>query len=703
MNLSPGMRIANYEILGVLGSGGMGQVFRARDVQLGRLAAIKFLTDVGIGSEGGLRRFIAEAKAASALNHPNILTVYGIGEHEGSPYIAMEYVDGSTLRSMIKQQALPLNRALEITTQTLAGLSKAHSIGIVHRDLKPENIMVTHDGFVKILDFGLAKLLKNDGQDQTSGPFDSLEHSVTKSGTIVGTAAYMSPEQARGQSADLRSDIFSLGIVLYEMLTGINPFRRDTPVDTISSILRDNPPSVGSAGKVPAGLVTLLEKALQKKPEDRFSSAREMETAILQVRSQLNSMESSNTIAYSTVLPPTMPPVAAPTDILQKPKIMRWIVATIALAALLAGAFFIFNKKEKPKMTGGPPVIAVMAFENKTSDPELAKADIGRVLADAFVQVLYDCKGVKVISPWRLSGAAMELGKSYSDTSNDSSLIKKLSKTLNANVIMSGSLSQIGEVFVLNATLTDLNSGALLGNFSSKCNGKNEILNALTMDISKSLRASLTDAGAAMEGGRESKDVATGSLDAYAHMLRAKDLNNEGKWSDGVKELEKALVIDPNMGLAWAELACAYSFNGDDARSKAALTKALDLKPRLTRKEQAWLEGISAWISGSGPEFRKSLEQFMKDFPDERDAHFYIGLSYQWLDHDCQKALESYEMGFRLTPNYYPLTKSIVDCQLEMNQKENAVESLKRYMKVVRSGYGFQQARVRLQKVQSEE
>jgi serine/threonine protein kinase len=701
MNLSPGIRIANYEILGVLGAGGMGQVFRARDVQLGRLAAIKFLTDVGIGSEGGLRRFIAEAKAASALNHPNILTVYGIGEHEGKPYIAMEYVDGSTLRSMIKQQAIPLNRALEITTQTLAGLSKAHSIGIVHRDLKPENIMVTHDGFVKILDFGLAKLLKTDAQDQTSGPLESLEHSVTKSGTIVGTAAYMSPEQARGQSADLRSDIFSLGIVLYEMVTGINPFRRETAVDTISSILRDNPPALASTSKSPpTGLVALLEKALQKKPEDRFLSAREMEAAILQVRSQLSSMESSDTIAYSTVLPPTMPPAPAPATTIQKPQSLRWIVATIAVLALIGAAFFIFKKEEKPKMTG-PPIIAVMAFENKTSDPELSKADIGRVLSDAFVQVLYDCKGVQVISPWRLSGAAMELGKSYSDTSNDSSLIKKLSKTLNANVIMSGSLSQIGEVFILNATLTDLNSGALLGNFSSRCNGKNGILNELTMDISKKLKSSLTEAGATMEGGRESKDVATGSLDAYTHVLRAKDLNNEGKWNDGVKELEKALEIDPNMALAWAELACAYSFAGDDARSKAALTKALELKPRLTRKEQAWLEGISAWISGSGPEFRKSMEQYMKDFPDERDAHFYVGLSWQWLDHDCKKALESYEMGFRLTPNYYPLTKSIVDCQLEINQKDKAVESLKRYMKVVRTGYGFQQARVRLQKIQA--
>jgi serine/threonine protein kinase/Tfp pilus assembly protein PilF len=702
MNLSPGMQIGTYEILGVLGSGGMGQVYRARDTQLGRLVAIKFLSDVGIGSEGGLRRFITEAKAASALNHPNIMTVYGIGEHEGKPFIAMEFVDGSTLRTLIKERALPLKRALEITTQTLAGLSKAHSIGIVHRDLKPENIMITQDGFVKILDFGLAKLLKDGGPDRTSGPLETIQQSVTQTGMIVGTAAYMSPEQARGQSADLRSDIFSLGIVLYEMVTGTNPFRRETTVDTISAILRDAPPALISSSKnLPHGLNSILDKALDKKPENRFSSAREMEAAILPLRHHLDSLEDSETVVYSTVLPPTSPAQTAPVETRQRPRTMQWAIAALVLAALIGSAFFLFKTQEKPRMMG-PPTIAVMAFENKTADPELAQADIGRVLADAFVQVLYDCEGVQVISPWRLNGAAMEMGKSYSDTSTDSNLMKKLGQTLNANVIMSGSLSQIGETFVLNATLTDLISGKLLGNFSSKCMGKNEILSVLTSDISRELKSSLTQAGVTMTGGRDSKEVATGSLEAYAHMLRARDFNNEGKWNEGVKELEKALEMDPNMALAWAELACAYSFAGDDARSKAAQNKALELKPRLTRKEQEWLEGISAWLSGSGPEFRQSMERYMKNFPDERDAHFYVGLSWQWLDHNCQKALESYEMSFKLTPNYYPVTKAIVDCQLEMKQNQKAIESLNRYLKMVRSGYGHQQAKARLDKIQSE-
>ena len=697
MNITPGMKVGNYEILALLGSGGMGQVYRARDIQLGRIVAIKFLSEES-ENEDRVKRFFTEAKAASALNHPNILTVYGLGEFNDKPFIATEFVEGQTLRNLIEQGRLPLNRALDVTLQTLAGLSKAHTIGIVHRDLKPENIMISHDGFVKILDFGLAKLIKQDSMETTAS-LPVMDSSVTKTGMIIGTAAYMSPEQARGQTADLRSDLFSLGIVLYEMLTGINPFRRATAVDTISAILRDAPPSLVSTIKVNMpGLSELLEKTLEKEAAKRFSSAKEMEQAINILRTQLNSKELHETVAYSTVAPPTSPmekPISKPTGNL------KWAVIAIVLVAIAGAAFLLSRKTTEPVKMSGPPVIAVMAFENKTADPELAKADIGRVLSDAFVQVLNDCKGVQVISPWRINAAAMEVGRTFADTAHDLRFIEKLNQTLNANIILSGSLSQIQNTFILNATLTDLVSGKLVGNFQSQCEGKSGILSSLTKNISEPLKSRLVETGAPIAGGRDSKQMATGSLDAYAHYLRARDLTTEGKWNDGVKELEKALAIDPNMAIAWGELACAYSFAGDDIRSKAAHEKALELKPRLTRREQAWLESIGLWITGNGTEYRKTMDQFMKDFPDERDAHFYVGLSWQYLDHDCKKALESYELGFHLTPNYYPLTKSIVDCQLDLNQKQQAIDSLNRYMKVVRSGYGYEQASARLNKIQS--
>jgi len=239
MKLSSGDRIGNYEILGVLGAGGMGRVFRARDLQLGRDVAIKILAEEYARNDGRLRRFVAEAKAASALNHPNILTVYSIGEEENNPYLVTEFIDGSTLRKVLEHGPLSLEHALDLTLQTLSGLVKAHSIGIIHRDLKPENLMITKDGYVKILDFGLAKLLKDEASTGSDRPLETLGVSATDTGLIVGTAAYMSPEQARGQRADARSDLFSLGIILFEMVNGSNPFRRSTAVDTFTAILRD--------------------------------------------------------------------------------------------------------------------------------------------------------------------------------------------------------------------------------------------------------------------------------------------------------------------------------------------------------------------------------------------------------------------------------------------------------------------------------
>lgn len=697
MNITPGLKVGNYEILALLGSGGMGQVYRARDTQLGRIVAIKFLGEES-DNEDRVKRFFTEAKAASALNHPNILTVYGLGEFNNKPFIATEFVEGQTLRNVIEQGPLPLNRALDITLQTLAGLSKAHSIGIVHRDLKPENIMISHDGFVKILDFGLAKLIKQDSVE-TTGSLPAMDSSVTKTGMILGTAAYMSPEQARGQSADLRSDLFSIGIVLYEMLTGVNPFRRATAVDTISAILRDVPPPLISNVKVDLpGLSDVLDKTLQKDASKRFSSAKEMEQAINTLRSQMTSKELHETVAYSTVIPSTATmekPIAKPASNL------KWAVLAFALIAIAGSAYLFSRKNTAPIKMSGPPVIAVMAFENKTADPELAKADIGRVLSDSFVQVLNDCRGVQVISPWRINAAAMEIGKSFSDTAHDLNLIEKLNQTLNANIILSGSLSQIQDTFILNATLTDFVSGKLVGNFQSQCEGKGGILSSLTNKISEPLKSRLVEAGAPVAGGRDPNQMATGSLDAYAHYLKARDLTTEGKWKDAVTELEQALAIDPNMAIAWGQLACAYSFAGDEARSKAAHEKALELKSRLTRRELAWLEAIGVWITGNGTEYRAELDRFMKEFPDDRDAHFYVGLSWQYLDHDCKKALESYDLGYRLTPNYYPLTKSIVDCQLELNQKQEAINSLNRYMKMVRSGYGYDQAMARLNKIQS--
>jgi len=269
MPLQPGTRLGNYEVLSELGSGGMGEVYKARDLKLGREVAIKVLPQEMSADPSRLRRFQQEARAASALNHPNIVTIYEIGEHNGTPFIAMEYVKGRTLREILADGPLPNDKLIRYATQLAEGLAKAHQAGIVHRDLKPENIIISDDGYVKILDFGLAKLLP---EGEVGAELSTLARETTP-GAILGTVGYMSPEQAKGQDADFRADQFSLGAILFEMATGKRAFEGGTPAETLSAVLRDEP-------KLDGAFSEIVGRCLRKSADQRWPSTRELVAAI---------------------------------------------------------------------------------------------------------------------------------------------------------------------------------------------------------------------------------------------------------------------------------------------------------------------------------------------------------------------------------------------------------------------------------------
>ena len=280
MPLERGNSIGSYRVLFRLGSGGMGEVWRARDTRDERDVAIKVLSPEAVADSDRMRRFAMESKAASSLKHPNILTVYEVGESEFGPYLVTEYVEGDTVRALLSDGALPLAKAVDVALQAAEGVASAHAVGIAHRDIKPENLMVNREGLVKILDFGLAKLLHPDEEGADAG------HTAT--GMIIGTAGYLSPEQLRGDKASERSDVFALGIVLYEMATGENPFRRNNPVDTFTAIMRDEPPPLDPrVGPVPVELPLTIRRALAKKPEERYPSARELAADLREIQSRL--------------------------------------------------------------------------------------------------------------------------------------------------------------------------------------------------------------------------------------------------------------------------------------------------------------------------------------------------------------------------------------------------------------------------------
>jgi Tol biopolymer transport system component len=278
MPLTPGAKLGPYEIIAPLGAGGMGEVYRAKDTRLGRDVALKILPESFAREADRLRRFEQEARAVAALNHPNILAVFDIGQQDGSPFLVSELLEGDTLRAALENGALPQRKTIEYGVQIAHGLAAAHEKGIVHRDLKPENIFITKDGRIKILDFGLAKLAQTFGSD-TDEKTMTVAHTAV--GVVMGTASYMAPEQVRGEGADPRTDIFAFGAVLYEMLSGIRAFRRDTAAETMTAVLKDDPPELSGTGRqVSPTLERIVRRCLEKSPDQRFQSARDLSFAL---------------------------------------------------------------------------------------------------------------------------------------------------------------------------------------------------------------------------------------------------------------------------------------------------------------------------------------------------------------------------------------------------------------------------------------
>src|SRR5208283_5593065 len=278
VTITPGTKLGEYEVKSLLGSGGMGEVYRARDSRLGRDVAIKVLPSFLSTDSERLRRFEQEARAAAALNHPNILAVHQMGTYQGAPYMVSELLEGETLREQLKRGRLPIRKAIDYSVQIARGLAAAHDKGIVHRDLKPENLFVTKDGHVKILDFGLAKLT----QPQSGSEKSALTLTQgTEAGMVMGTVGYMAPEQVRGQTADHRADIFAFGAILYEMLAGKRAFQKPTSPETMSAILNEDPPGISQvAANIPPALQRVVHRCLEKNPEQRFQSASDLAFAL---------------------------------------------------------------------------------------------------------------------------------------------------------------------------------------------------------------------------------------------------------------------------------------------------------------------------------------------------------------------------------------------------------------------------------------
>jgi serine/threonine protein kinase/Tfp pilus assembly protein PilF len=565
-----GKLIGHYRIESLIGIGGMGEVYLARDERLGRKAALKLLPDSLTTDQTQLSRFKNEARTASALNHPNILTVYEIGAEGNVQFIATEFIEGSTLRASLTCGRLNPHAALEIAVQVASALAAAHDAGIVHRDIKPENIMLRPDGYAKVLDFGIAKLTEqkpasDDHRVETTALLQ------TRPGLVLGTAHYMSPEQARGQKVDARSDVWSFGVVLYEMVAGSPPFRGETPSDCIAAILTAEPtPLSGVLPDVPPNLESILQKALRKKSDERYQTIKEMLADLrilkgkLEAESSLSQTKSGGDSNASEIKRP-------------KRGVLVTLAAALLVAAAVAYSFFFLT----PAQSSNEKSIAVLPFENLSEDKSNAYFADG--IQDEILTRLSKIADLKVIS--RTST------QRYKNTSQKPS---DIASQLGVANLLEGSVQKTNDQVRVNVQLIRAASDSHLWaeTFDRKLTDIFSVESEVAKAIADQLRAKLT--------GQEEELIAaqpTNNPEAYDAYLRGLAFEGRNIAANYTTDLagkaigfyERAVQLDPNFAIAWARLsrvdALLYFNRGDTATAargdaaKRALESAQKLEP----------------------------------------------------------------------------------------------------------------------------
>ncbi len=445
MALQPGDRLGPYEILALLGVGGMGEVYRGRDTRLGRDVALKVISPKRLGDPDLRRRFELEARAASVLNHPSIVTIYDVGDTDGVAWIAMEWVEGRTLREALLEAdgPLPLRDALTIARQIAEGLAAAHAKGVVHRDLKPENVMLASDGRSKILDFGLARQTIVDSLEGSMSGIDTvagLPSAATFEGTVLGTVGYMSPEQASGRSVDFRSDQFAFGLIAYEMLAGRRAFSYPTAVETLSAVIREEPAPLSSLRTdVPRTLQDLIARCLAKRPENRFASTRELAAALESLGQRLSAASFEPTELEIAPPPAVLPPVARR----MWPRRAALALGAALVLALAAAAWMRFHAA-----TRSIDSLAVLPFENGSKDPDAEYLSDG--LTENLIGQMSRVQSLKV-----MARATVFRFKGTAD-------LQEAGRKLGVGAVLTGNVSRRGNQLSISAELIEISTGARL-------------------------------------------------------------------------------------------------------------------------------------------------------------------------------------------------------------------------------------------------
>ena len=635
--LTKGQLIGHYRIISQLGAGGMGEVYLTEDTKLGRKVALKILPDALASDHQRMSRFVLEAKAASALNHPNIITIHEIDQRDSINFMAMEFVDGETLRDRMRRGQMKLSEVLDVATQAASAIAAAHAAGIVHRDIKPENIMLRRDGIVKVLDFGVAKLTPVQEAVDTEAATKSLF--TTDPGIVVGTVAYMSPEQARGLQTDARTDIFSFGVMLYEMIAGCLPFNGVTAGEILGAILDEKePPHLARfAREVPHELEHMVSKALRKNREGRYQSTTDLLIDLQDLKRELavqaelerSGPQAGEGTATSWPAPKTSPFASRSEYILNQVKLHRLatIVSLIVIAlALTATLLWYFKPTRTGPILTDKDTILLADFENKTGDEVFDRA-----LKQGLAVQLAQSPFLSIFSDTQVQETLKKMNRSP-DEHLTAEIAREICERRRLKAFITGSIVMLGSTYVLTLEVIGGSNGEVLAREQAEALGKEQVLKALAQAAAK-LRESLGESLSSIEQfGAPLADSTTSSLEALrAYSIGTQRLN--ASELESIPFFKRAIDLDPNFALAYSVLAARYSNTGQTDLSVEYAAKAYALRDRASVFERLRIEEVYYWVVTR--EIDKELEvlEIMKrTYPRDSvsptnlsDVNFYLG------------------------------------------------------------------------------
>ena len=673
-----GKTLAHYKILEKLGEGGMGEVYLAEDTKLKRRVALKILPPGMASDEARLERFQREAETVAALDHPNIVTLHSVEEADGVHFLTMSYVDGQRLDQIIPEGGLTLERIFDIAVPLADALSAAHEKGITHRDLKPANIMVNEEGRLKVLDFGLAKL--HEGSPVATGE-DEPTRALTQEGLVVGTVPYMSPEQVEGKGVDHRTDIFSFGILLYEMATGRRPFGGENSAQVVSSLLRDDPASVAEVKTdLPFHLSRIARHCLEKDPKRRFQSA-------LDLRNELETLKQE--VASGQIRPASSSTVRAA---LPRPTKPRWLWPAVAAGALLLilVGWLVMRDGGPTEEAVGPgtgtaaaaaekPSVAVLYFDNLTGDEELNWLRTG--LADMLVTDLSQLAGVRVVGTDRVYQILKDMDMlEESITSADT--VQEVADQADVKTVLLGSFAKVGDTLRINVKVQDATSGEIVSTERVEGPGGDNLF-ALVDDLSTSLRGRFETAGSTpLDGDKDLMDVTTASLEAYRYYSEGVHLADLDKNEEAIALLEKAVELDPGFAMALRKLAVVLGNQNRTEESQEYSRRAVENADRLPAKEkylvQAYHYSDYPATLAQGVEAYKKLIEIE---PDNFTALHNLALQYAQMER-WDEAVPLYERAASAGDDFQFLYLNMANSYGSLGRTSEARHSFERLRQI---------------------